>query len=86
MSALTLSNVQFSYEETPILQSVNLEIMPGEFIGIIGPNGGGKTTLLKILAGVLMPDLWTIDRKSSDENGLRPTSSSFRSGISDHSD
>src|SRR5262245_40588096 len=37
------------------LNDVNLEVMPGEMIGIIGDNGAGKTTLLKILAGVLRP-------------------------------
>ena len=57
MSALiTISDLCFSYEETPILQRVNLEIFSGEFIGIIGPNGGGKTTLLKLLMGFLVPN------------------------------
>ncbi len=55
MSAISVSDVHFFYNETPILQHVQLEIQKGEFIGIIGPNGGGKTTLLKLLMGFLEP-------------------------------
>ncbi|MAG44308.1 hypothetical protein CL633_00235 [bacterium] len=44
-----------SYEPLYALQNIYFDIMPGEFIGIIGPNGCGKTTLLKIIAGILMP-------------------------------
>lgn len=45
----------FQYEETPILENVSFEIKSGEFIGIFGPNGGGKTTLLKLIMGFLKP-------------------------------
>ncbi|MBO8158227.1 ABC transporter ATP-binding protein [Thermosyntropha sp.] len=38
-----------------ILRDVNLEVEEGDFLGIIGPNGGGKTTLLKVLAGLIKP-------------------------------
>lgn len=50
-----LDHVNFTYAETPVLTDVNLSIYPCEFIGIIGPNGGGKTTLLKLLMGFLKP-------------------------------
>ena len=54
-----LENVTFSYPDTvdtpPALEDVNLEILPRDFIGLIGPNGGGKTTLLRILLGLLTP-------------------------------
>lgn len=52
---IQLEHVNFSYAETPVLTDVNLSINPCEFIGIIGPNGGGKTTLLKLLMGFLKP-------------------------------
>ena len=39
----------------PILEDVNVEIGEGEFVGIFGPNGGGKTTLLKFAMGFLTP-------------------------------
>jgi zinc transport system ATP-binding protein len=39
----------------PVLQDINMQIEPGEFVGIIGPNGGGKTTLLKLMMGFISP-------------------------------
>ncbi|MDX3806972.1 MAG: ABC transporter ATP-binding protein [Bosea sp. (in: a-proteobacteria)] len=39
----------------PILQAVDLDLRPGELLGLIGPNGAGKTTLLRVLAGLLSP-------------------------------
>jgi zinc transport system ATP-binding protein len=53
---ISLEKVSFSYQEIPILQDVSFTISPGEFVGIIGPNGGGKTTLLKLMMGFLKPD------------------------------
>ncbi len=52
---ISVHNVQFSYDNLPILKDVNFSIEQGEFIGIFGPNGGGKTTLLKLLMGMLRP-------------------------------
>lgn len=50
-----LENVFFSYENNPVLVDVSFTVSHGEFIGIMGPNGGGKTTLLKLLMGFLKP-------------------------------
>ncbi len=52
---IDLKQIGFSYNETPVLESVNASISEGDFVGIIGPNGGGKTTLLKIILGLLEP-------------------------------
>lgn len=52
---IKLEKVSFCYKVKPILQDINLSIDEGDFIGIIGPNGGGKTTLLKLLMGMLIP-------------------------------
>lgn len=52
---LQVEDLGFSYEEKNILDSVSLKVFRGERIGIIGPNGIGKSTLLKILAGELEP-------------------------------
>jgi ATP-binding cassette subfamily F protein uup len=48
--------ISFSYGETPIVQDFTTTIWRGDKIGIIGPNGGGKTTLLKLLLGQLSPE------------------------------
>jgi ATP-binding cassette, subfamily B, bacterial CvaB/MchF/RaxB len=54
-----LRNVFFRYAETEpfVLEDINLTIEPGEFITIMGPSGGGKTTLVKIMLGLLEPTL-----------------------------
>jgi zinc transport system ATP-binding protein len=53
--AIFAKDLTFSYEDTKILNNVSFQIQQGEFIGIFGPNGGGKTTLLKLILGFLHP-------------------------------
>jgi zinc transport system ATP-binding protein len=52
---IALENVWFSHGDVPVLEDVSLRIEAGTFTGIIGPNGGGKTTLLKLVLGLLRP-------------------------------
>lgn len=52
---LELKNITAGYETVPVLKNVNLKVEEQDFIGIIGPNGGGKTTLLKVILGLLKP-------------------------------
>ena len=54
--AIEFENVWFSYEGTVILKDINCTIEQGDFLGVLGPNGGGKTTLLKLMLGILKPD------------------------------
>ncbi len=57
MSAIiSLQNICFSYTDQPILENVNLSLYKEDFLGIVGPNGGGKSTLLKIILGLVVPD------------------------------
>ncbi len=49
-------DVDFAYNGQTVLERVNLNIVSGDFIAMIGPNGGGKTTLLKLILGLLKPD------------------------------
>jgi len=52
---IRIEDVSFSYGEAPVLERVNLEIRAGEFVGLVGPNAGGKSTLLKLVLGLLQP-------------------------------
>ncbi len=57
---IEFKDVSFGYHSIPILKNVSFSVYPGEFVGLIGPNGGGKTTLLKLLLGFLKPYQGTI--------------------------
>ncbi len=52
---ITFDDVSFAYNGDIVLDQVNLSIAPKEFVWIVGPNGGGKTTLVKLLLGLLSP-------------------------------
>jgi zinc transport system ATP-binding protein len=52
---IEINNLAFSYDTVPVLEDVNLKVKHGEFATIVGPNGGGKTTLLRLLLGILKP-------------------------------
>ncbi|MDX8354944.1 ABC transporter ATP-binding protein [Cognatiyoonia sp. IB215182] len=54
--ALRLTDIQKSYGDNHVLRDVNLTVAKGEFIVIVGPSGCGKTTLLRVIAGLEMPD------------------------------
>ncbi len=56
MKALEVKDLSFGYEDSPILKDVTFSVEEGDFLAIIGPNGGGKTTLLKLLVGLLRPE------------------------------
>ena len=53
---IILNNISFAYKQRRILENVDLVIQKGEFASIVGPNGGGKTTLLKLILGLIKPD------------------------------
>jgi len=53
---IEMRDVWFSFSGTTVLQSVALEVKRGDFLAVIGPNGGGKTTLLKVILGLYMPE------------------------------
>jgi len=58
--AVELDHVSFSYLGVPVLEDVSLQVPEGEFLGIVGPNAGGKSTLLKLVLGLLEPTVGTV--------------------------
>lgn len=52
---IRLEGVSFDYGDHRVLEDINLKVYEDDFLGIIGPNGGGKSTLLKIILGLLTP-------------------------------
>ncbi len=58
---IEIRHITAGYSGKPVLQDVSLDIWENDFLGIIGPNGGGKTTLLKVILGLLTPEKGVIN-------------------------
>ena len=71
-SLLKLDNVTAAYGNKVILEGASLEIGDTDFLIINGPNGGGKTTLLKIIAGLIQPKKGIIERRQHLITGYLP--------------
>ncbi|MBI5728508.1 MAG: metal ABC transporter ATP-binding protein [Candidatus Magasanikbacteria bacterium] len=57
---LKVADVSFRYQDQVVLDHISFDIHEGDYLGVIGPNGGGKTTLLKIMLGLLRPTNGTV--------------------------
>ncbi|NMB66329.1 MAG: ABC-F family ATP-binding cassette domain-containing protein [Spirochaetes bacterium] len=66
---LQVDSISFGYDETPLIHSLSFSVAANDRICIIGPNGKGKTTLCKLLAGSLQPQSGTITRALGVETG-----------------
>ncbi|TGC10918.1 metal ABC transporter ATP-binding protein [Methanolobus halotolerans] len=56
VEVIDLKDIWVSYDRIPVLEAVNLAVEDKDFLAIIGPNGGGKSTLLKVILGLVRPD------------------------------
>lgn len=54
-TVIEMDNVWFAYNQKPILEDISLTIYQGDFMGIVGPNGTGKSTLIRLMVGLLSP-------------------------------
>lgn len=67
---ITLENVRFGYDDKIILENINFTVSEGERIGLIGANGEGKTTLIRLMTGALLPDEGRVLKKSGLKLGI----------------
>lgn len=70
---LKLENIGYTYQNTQILDGINLEIKEGECISVIGSSGSGKSTLLKLCSDLIMPTVGSVLYKGKDYKGYEPT-------------
>ena len=69
---ICIHNLSYQYENNVVLEHIHLDINDGEYIGIVGPNGGGKTTLIKLILGILNDTKNTINISKSTKFGYIP--------------
>jgi ABC-type cobalamin/Fe3+-siderophores transport system ATPase subunit len=55
MALAALKDVDFAYDERPVLRRISFGLEAGEFVGIVGPNGSGKSTLIDLIDGIHQP-------------------------------
>ena len=63
---LELKHIQKSFDRTPVLKDISLQVEDGEIVSILGPSGCGKTTLLNLILGIVSPDGGTISYNGED--------------------
>lgn len=71
-SLLAVEGVAKRFDGVSVLQDITLTVAPGETLGLAGPNGCGKTTLLNIISGFLRPDRGRVWLENRDLTGLQP--------------
>ncbi|MGG1517036.1 metal ABC transporter ATP-binding protein [Paenibacillus oryzisoli] len=71
MLIASLHDVEFGYRDVPCIQQASLEIQSGEFVAVTGPNGAAKSTLLKLMLGLLKPWQGEVFLSSLNERGER---------------
>ncbi|MBS4538103.1 metal ABC transporter ATP-binding protein [Clostridium sp. D2Q-11] len=77
MNVIEVKDLSVDYGPVRALDNINLQVEKGEFLGIIGPNGGGKTTLLKVLLGLIKPNHGEVEINFKKPIGYVPQFSHF---------
>ncbi len=73
MSILAIEDASISFCGVEALANIDVEIEPGEIVGVIGPNGAGKTTLLNVICGMTPPDKGRITLDGTVITGWKPS-------------
>ena len=80
MNLLTTEKISKSYADKILFEDITFGINDGDKIGVIGVNGTGKSTFLKIIAGLISPDSGTVSKMNGMKIGYLPQTASFESG------
>jgi iron complex transport system ATP-binding protein len=67
---LTINKLSVAYSMHTVLNEINLELAPGEVLGLIGPNGAGKTSLIRAISGLLKPNSGSIQLDGRDLSSI----------------
>lgn len=71
MKVIKLQNVSYAYKEAPVLKNINLSVNKGEILVILGGSGAGKSTMLKIILGLIRPDIGAVHLFNQDITNLK---------------
>ena len=75
-----VSDVTVGYDGSPVLEDVSLDVGSGELLGLLGPNGSGKTSLLRVIDGLLEPTTGTVRVDGTDVRTLSREATARRIG------
>lgn len=70
---LEVSGIEAAYGSVTVLRGLSLHMAPGENIGLFGPNGHGKTTLLRVISGLMKPSAGHVSLNGADITNARPS-------------
>ncbi|RXJ86108.1 metal ABC transporter ATP-binding protein [Arcobacter sp. CECT 8985] len=68
MNIVEIRDLSYKYDKSNVLEDINLDIKKDDFLAIIGPNGGGKSTLLKLILDLKKPQTGTINKKLKNDS------------------
>lgn len=87
MSAISVENVSFSYSSKPLLENINLQVGEGERAFLVGRNGCGKTTLLRIASQILLPEQGKLKIEGANSEFFQiPAVEHFRGSVREYLD
>lgn len=68
---ITVTDIDFRYNDIPVLKALSFDVHHGEFLGVIGPNGSGKTTLIRVIDGILEPERGAVTVNGNAIRGMK---------------